>query len=181
MTLFTHSGQLPHHIDCFADSAFFAKKPDGFKPVRWFGLTSRYGEMWGCTVMLENGAVYRNIPPHAMAFCPDPGHSWTAADAQVWECYGPQFTTLVYGVLDGLECLIKPNFGGRYLFTAVPIGDGFSREPAQSKEFMFCATNHGRLAIRPTDQILFRDKSFTAPATDWPKDLKRQRERWHCE
>lgn len=180
MTIYTHSGNLPYHMDIWADSAFFAKDPSGFWPVRWFGLTSKYGHMWGCNILLECGAVYRNIPPHALAFCERPQDCWQPHDAQTWDCYGPQFSTLVYDTLDGLDCITDDGHEGEYLFTAVPIGDGFSRDPRQSKEFMFLKLENGRLAIKPTDRVIFSDASFTKN-DGWPTGLKRQTQTWRCE
>jgi len=177
--IYTHSGNLPFHIDCYADTAFFMKEPSGFAPVRWFGLTSKYGEMWGCNLLLECGAVYRNIPPHAIAFVRDPYPMWGPSDAQKWDCYGPQFSTLEYTALVNLDCTTMDGHEGCYLFTAVPLFDGFSRDPGQSKEFMFLKLDNGRLSIVSTDMVLFRDKSFTTGG--WPKGLKRQSETWHCE
>jgi hypothetical protein len=67
----------------------------------------------------------------------------------------------------------KSEHDGEYLFTAAPIGDGFSAEPEQSKEFYFIALkNIGRFTAQPTNHVLIKDKSFAEPA--WPKFLKRQ-------
>jgi hypothetical protein len=181
MTIYTHSGNLPHHLDIYADSSFFAKEPSGFWPVRWFGLTAKYGEMWGCNLMLECGAVYRNIPPHALAFREDPEPVWEPGQAQAWDCYGPQFTTLIYDVLVNVDCVTNHGHEGTYLFTAVPLFDGFSKDPSQSKEFMFIRLDNGRLTIKSTDMVLFKDKSFTSKEAEWPRGLKKQTEVWHCE
>jgi hypothetical protein len=177
--IYSNSGPLPYHLDIYADSAFFARKPFGFWPVRWFGLVSKYGLAWGCNVMLESGAIYRNLPPHALAFKPNPD-DWTIQQAQRWDCYGPQFSVLVYPALDGLDCQTVDGHEGVYLFTVAPMNDAFSRDPRQSKEFTFVRLNNGRLTIQPTDKVVFRDKSFTT-STEWPKGLKRQTEEWRCE
>ena len=177
--IYSNSGPLPFHLDIYADSTFFACEPSGFWPVRWFGLVSRYGLAWGCNVMLENGAIYRNLPPHALAFKPDPD-AWTIQQAQRWDCYGPQFSVLVYPALDGLDCQTVDGHEGVYLFTVAPMSDAFSRDPRQSKEFTFIRLNNGRLTIQPTDKVVFRDKSFTT-STEWPTNLKRQTEDWRCE
>ena len=82
-----------------------------------------------------------------------------------------------------LECVAK--VAGRevradYLFTAIPLGDGFSEAPDQSKEFMFLRTDGERLTILPTNKVLFLDASFTTGAV-WPSDLKTMRETYSCE
>lgn len=178
--IYTHSGNLPYHMDILADAAFFSTE-SGFVPVRWFGLSARYGKMWGCHLMLECGAVYRNVPPHALAFNDKPMTPWHEHDAQMWDCFGAQFTTLVYGTLEGLDCVTSDDDAGMYLFTAVSLFDGFSRDPRQSKEFMFIKLDNGRLSIRSTDHVLFKDKSFTDDNATWPDNLKRQTEEWSCE
>lgn len=174
--IYSGSGDLPHHLYVHVDSSFI-RTTTGFEPAVWFGLASKPGEMWGCHVMLECGAVYRNVPPHAIAFKPDPC-PWEPTAAQLWDCYGPQFSTHEYAYLKGLDAQTKTHLG-RYLFTAIPLFDGYTRAPDQSKEFMFLALDNGRLTIQPTDKVLFHDKSFTEP--DWPMNIKRQTDTYSCE
>jgi hypothetical protein len=182
---FSLVGELPRHIYCFVDSAFTHKEPCGFIPAVWFGLVSYPGRTWGCTVMLESGAIYRNISAHAIAFTPQPARfEWQPSDAQTWDCYGERFTTLEYKYLAGLNCLAKTRNGewlGKYLFTAAPVGDGFSAYPEQAKEFCFIQLHNGRLTIQPTNQVVFSEQSFTNDNLALPKGLKRQTEIYHAE
>jgi hypothetical protein len=132
--------------------------------------------------MLECGAVYRAVPPHALAFDPQPELDWRPHHAQRWDCYGREFSTIEYTYLRGMEVVAKCSDtlrGGDYLFTAAPIDDGFSRHPEQAKEFMFIKLNTGRLTIQPTDKVLFYDRSFTV--SEWPTDLKTTTETYNCE
>jgi hypothetical protein len=139
--------------------------------------------MWGCTIMLECGAVYRAVPPHALAFQENPNPLWGDANAQTWDCYGRDFSTIEYTYLRGLTVDSKDIDGcehrGEYLFTVAPIDDGFSRYPEQAKEFMFIKLDNGRLTIQPTDKVLFHDSSFVTP--QWPTDLKTTTETYSCE
>ena len=170
-------GELPRHIYCYVDSTFTHKEPHGFLPCVWFGLVSYPGRVWGCTVMLECGAIYRNVPAHAIAFRPWPAQPWNASEAQTWDCYGEDFTVLEYKYLAGLECKAKTisgEFEGQYLFTAAPIGDGFSAYPEQAKEFCFIELDIGRLTIQPTDKVVFRERSFTDNKLEFPKGMRRQ-------
>lgn len=182
---FSVAGQLPRHHYVFVDSTFTHKEPVGFIPAVWFGLASVPGRMWGCTVMLESGAVYRNLPPHVLAFRSDPEPLWTPQDAQRWDCYGERFSTIEYQYLSGLDVLAMIGMGtvrGKYLFTAAPIGDGFSLYPEQAKEFTFVKLDNGRLTVQPTNYVIFREKSFTTnPDMQWPTGLKRQTDIWTCE
>lgn len=186
--LYTHVGDLPRHYDCWVDDAAVLAEPKGeVVPCRWFGLTSHPGRVWGCTVLLESGAVYRDIPPHRMAFRADAVAEWTPSLAQRWDCYSWAFATLVYSALDGLRCEAvcgpdKRAEAGRYLFTAAPVGDGFTEDPRQAKQFMFVALDNGRMTIQPTNRVVFRDGSWTtAKAGEWPTGLRATEEVVRCE
>lgn len=167
--LFTASGSLPKHLYVSVDGAYVGSH--GAHNAVWFGLHSHVGRAWGCTVLLESGAVYRNLPPHALFWGPTPA-PWTIEQAQLWDCYSPQFSTHTYTYLDGLSAIAKvcgQDVPCTYLFTAIPVGDGFTEEPSQDKEFMFLKTAYGRLTIQPTNRVRFVDKSFTDTEANWPK------------
>ena len=177
-------GELPRHIYCFVDSSFTHTCPNGFIPCVWFGLVSYPGRTWGCTVMLECGAIYRNVPAHAIAFHKFPQEPWSADEAQTWDCYGEQFTTLEYKYLSGLDCKVKCKdaaYDGKYLFTVAPIGDGFSAYPEQAKEFCFIQLYLGRLTVQPTNHVVFRERSFTDNKLEFPSGLRRQTDVWSAE
>lgn len=171
-------GPLPKHLYCYADQRFFRRDKSGFEPVMWLGLVSFPGRCWGCTVMTEEGAIYRNLPPHAIAFREDGVPNWTPDDAQRWNCYGTDFTALIYPTLAELKCRVKTagiTIPGFYLFTVAPVGDAYSDAPDQAKEFTFVELVNGRLAVMPTNNVLFADASFTRPKAKWPTDLTRQK------
>jgi len=184
--IYTLTGQLPRHLYVWVDTNHTHKEPYGFVPAVWYGLVSYPGRMWGCTVMLESGAIYRNLPAHAIAFNPTPfsEENWTEQDAQTWDCYGYGFTALEYDYLKGLECRARANgqeHTGKYLFTVAPVGDGFSAAPEQAKEFIFLATDSGRLTVQPTNHVVFRERSFTDNLLKFPEGLKRQDLIWTAE
>jgi hypothetical protein len=176
--MYSGSGDLPKHIYCYVNSAIIREKGEGYEPCVWFAIHSHPGRMWGCHIMLECGAVYRNVPPHHLAFSPNPD-AWTQHDAQIWNCYGSQFSTIEYTFLSGMKVQTKSRGSGNYLFTAIPLNDGFSAAPEQSKEFMFCEMESRRLAILPTNMLLFEDKSFGE--VEWPTDLKTLSHIWSVE
>jgi len=180
MTLFTASGSLPRHQYVHVEGSFLGLT--GLHRAVWFGLHATQGRAWGCTVMLEAGAVYRNLPPQAIAFTTTPGN-WTIKQAQLWDCYGAQFSLHVYDYLDGLSAVARvqgEDVRCSYLFTAIPVNDGYTAEPEQDKEFMFLRTEQGRLTIQPTNRVRFIDKSFTDPLLGWPR-LSVSRTIWSCE
>lgn len=176
-------GSLPKHRYVWVDSAFTHAEPCGFVPAVWFGLVSIPGRMWGCNVMFESGAVYRSVPPQAIAFSPHPVTDWTAQKAELWDCYGYQWHATEYTYLRGLRCLAfidNEKYDGSYMFTAVPIGDGFSDAPEQAKEFMFIELDNSRLTIQPTNRVRFIDRSFTDESQEVPR-LRLQTEVYSCE
>lgn len=179
--IYTASGSLPTHQYVWVDSSFIRHDKKGFERAVWFGLNSHPGRAWGCHVMLECGAVYRNLPPNAIAFSENPmipDDGWHVTDAQVWNCYGRQFSLHCYEYLSGLRVQLADNSNGTYLFTAIPFGDGFSDYPEQSKEFMFIRTDNDLLVIVPTNELLFIEESFTI--NDWPTDLKTMNQVYTC-
>jgi hypothetical protein len=180
--LYTGSGNIPNHIYCWVDSSVVRKdgKENTFEPCVWFGLHSKPGLAWGCHVMLECGAVWRGVPPHKLAFSATPEENWTLLDSQIWDCYGDQFSVVQYDYLKGQRAEIRSNkLFGHYLFTAIPMNDGFTMEPSQSKEFMFIQLENGRLSIMPTNELRFHDKSYTEG--DWPTNIKLNTKSWRVE
>lgn len=175
------SRNLPHHLYVWVDASYVRSAGEGFEPAVWFAVRAQPNRAWGCHVVLECGAVYRNVPPQALAFSADPADSWTLRQAQVWDCYGRDFDVIRYDYLADLQARYD---GGderaTYLFTACPYGDGFSMAPEQSKEFMFMRTAGDRLLIRPTNMLLFTERSFTED-TGWPTDIVTSRQVWECE
>jgi hypothetical protein len=179
---------IPKHQYVFIDSSFTHKEPLGFIPAVWFGIVSFPGRVWGCNVMLESGAIYRNLPPNAMAFDNKTGVNWSAHEAQCWSCYGYDFTVFEYDYLRGIGCAARIGdeqelkYFGKYLFTIAPMEDAFSAVPEQAKEFQVIRLNNNRLTIQPTDRVLFFDSSFQKIApTTFPTGLKRQTEITTCD
>lgn len=176
---YTLIGELPRHIYCYVDTKHTHVRERGFAKAVWFGLVSYPGRVWGCNVMLESGAIYRNVPSHGIAFSEYAQERWYPAEAQTWDCYGTGFTTLEYNYLSGLECKVMlqnppKEMTGHYLFTAAPVGDAFSAAPDQAKEFTFVKLENDRLTIQPTNQIVFWEQSFTDGKFEFPKGLARQ-------
>jgi hypothetical protein len=183
---FTGIGELPVHRYVFVDSLYTHEEPHGFIPAVWFGLVSIPNRVWGCTVLLEDGACFRNLPPMALATGPQPEPSWTAQDAQRWDCYGSQFATMDYQYLRELDVDVRTNgntYPGSYLFSVAPVEDGFSRHPGQAKEFTWVALSNGRLTVQPTNHVRFHERSFTQhpPSAHFPRGLRRQTDIYSCE
>lgn len=181
MTLYTHAGAFPAHQYVWVD----ANALGTHEPLRgvWFGLTCWPGRAFGCHVLLECGAVYRNVPLHQLGAVKNPP-SWTPAQAQTWDAYGWQFSTLEYPYLASMNVKVRLQDGakhdGAYLFTLAPVGDAFSAAPSQSKEFYFVQLINGRFTAQPTNHVLVEDRSFTT-ALEWPTFLRRQQDWYSAE
>jgi len=175
--IYSGAGPLPRHRYCFVEPNTFGN--EDWLRVAWFGLVSHPGRTWGCHVMLECGAVYRNVPLHRLSH-KTTDTLWSTDQAQTWDCYGHEFSVVEYPFLEAMPVIARLRSGekieGRYLFTAIPMLDGFSLEPEQSKEFYFIALENGRFTAQPTNHVLVKDKSFVTNV-EWPK-LKRQTEVW---
>jgi len=135
--------------------------------------------------MLKSGAVYREVPLHALSFKDDWLEVWTPFLAQRWDCYGTEFSTICYKYLYGLDakarCGDTEEHEGKYLFTAVPIGDAYSEAPDEAKEFAFIQLDNGRITCQPTNRVLFIDKSFTDRDAKWPTHLRALEQTYHAE
>ena len=67
----TYALDLPYHIYGYVDKQFLTNFHEtGTEPAVWFGLLTPANRALGLTVMLECGAVYRGLPPHAWMFSP---------------------------------------------------------------------------------------------------------------
>ena len=182
-------GPLPRHLYVWVDTTYThaVMQTPKYQPAVWFGLVSLPGRMWGCTVMLESGAVYRALPPMAIAFAAQPpDEDWYQSphEAQTWDCYGTDFSVIEYPYLAGLRCLAKTDTivqPGRHLFAVAPVGDGFSSVPEQAKEFHFLQLDSGRLNIQPTNRVVYQDASFTIANASFPVGMKSQTDIYRCE
>lgn len=182
--IYSHSGPIPKHRYVWLEPSAVGDH-DWIQAV-WFGLVSYPGRAWGCNVLLECGAIYRNVPLNKLStvneYKTNLGANWTPANAQAWDCYGYQFSVVEYPFLAEMAVAVKMKnveLWGTYMFSLSPIGDGWSNAPQQAKEFEFIELDNGRFTAQPTDRILFDDKSFSTMA--WPKFIRRQTEKVSCE
>lgn len=183
--LYSKSGDIPIHQYCFVEQSYITGgELHGVEPCVWFGIVAYTGRVWGCQIMLKSGAVYREVPIHALSFIDQP-MPWLPQLAQRWDCYGIQFSTLCYKYLYGLDAIARcgddREYEGKYLFTAIPIGDAYSEAPDEAKEFAFVQLDNGRIACQPTNRVLFIDKSFTDRPARWPTHLRPLETTYHSE
>lgn len=174
---YSGSGDLPHQYVWIQPGAI--GDHDWLRAV-WFGLSAYPGRAWAAHVLLACGAIYRSVPLHSLA-SQRTDTDWTPAQAATWDAYGYDFSVIEYVYLRGAETLSRTQDGathrGQYLCSIVPIGDGWSAWPEQSKELVLSALDSGRYTLQPTNHVLVRDASWT-DELEWPAFLRRQTE-WH--
>lgn len=175
---------IPHQY-VYVDAEAVSSKPQAPLPAVWLAVHSVPGRMFGATILLESGALYRDVPLHRLATRPDaPG--WRPDEAQHWNAYGPDVQVIRLPYLDGLRLTAKcgrvrtREYAGAYVCSLQPLGDDYSRAPEQDKTFTLIALDHGRYTCQPTDRVLVHDASFTR-VEGWPTDLIRNRATWSCE
>lgn len=180
--IYSKIGPIPVHQYVQVNSLFTHKKSQGLVEAMWTGITSIPGRAWGINVILrDGGAMYRNLPPHSVFFR-DHDSSWTIQQAQLWDCYSYDFTTLANPHLRGMRMQAKIGgelYSGEYLFNVTHVNDGWSDAPEQDKDFYFIKLDIGRLTIQPTNRITFQDKSFIV--SDKIPKLRLSEEIYSCE
>lgn len=173
--MFTKYGSIPHHKYILVDSSFTHESPIGWQEAMWVGVTSIPGRAWGLNVVFRlGGMLYRNVPPHAVAFAPEPESLWCVDNAQAWNCYSDHFVVYDDPVLAGMRLNAKTSAGtqpGEFMFATGHMRDGWSEAPEQDKMFMWCRLDNGRLTIQPNNHVTFFDSSFIINSQPKPRLL----------
>jgi hypothetical protein len=154
---------LPFHVYGYVDKRFLSQhEVSGWEEAVWFAITTSRNRAAGLTVLLENGAVYRQLPPHAFAFSTDAVPEWSLRNACAWDCFGGDVQVIEYTYLTDLTVELLPTGPkGSYLFTIEFDNDGFSKYPAQSKCLHCIRTDNGRLTMQPNNYLRWTEMSFT--------------------
>lgn len=177
------TSSIPELKVVWVDTRFTHDEPVGFQEALWVQTTATPDRSWGVTVVFRNGGMmYRNLPPHAVAFDPnDHQQCWFLDHAQLWNCYGYQYEHMVCQHLADSQVRVKIGkeiFGGHYLFQTSFIKDSYSLQPEQDKTFIWVRLYNNRLTIQPTNRVTFRDASFIID--DIIPKLKLQTEIYRC-
>ena len=166
----------------WVDTRFTHEEPIGFQEAEWVQTVAIPDRAWGLNVVFRSGGMmYRNLPPHAIAFDICPERKWDLDSAQLWNCYGMQYEHMDCDHLGDSQVRVKVRneiISGRYLFQTSFIGDSYSMTPEQDKTFMWVQLFNGRLTIQPTNRVTFFDPSFIE-FSDIPK-LKLQDIIYRC-
>jgi hypothetical protein len=165
------------------DTRFTHEEPIGFQEAEWVQTVAIPDRAWGLNVVFRRGgAMYRNIPPHAISFG-NQSLPWSLNQSQLWNCYGYQHEHMVCDHLGDSEVMANVRgewIKGRYLFQTSFIDDSYSLQPEQDKTFFWIRLDNDRLTILPTNKVTFIDASFvdTTKPLEW---LKLQTEIYRCD
>ena len=82
---------IPHQY-VYVDAEAVSSEPQAPLPAVWLAVQSVPGRMFGATLLLESGALYRDVPLHRLATRPD-APAWRPDEAQHWNAYGDRKST----------------------------------------------------------------------------------------
>lgn len=182
-----HNIDLPHHryVHVLASAVLLDTDERATIPAVWWGMSATPGRMFGCHVLLENGAIVVDLPLHVLRHGAMSVAEWDARDAQRWDCYGAAMQAHQPAYLSGLPCqVLTPDHAdtrwfGNLWFYLDHVGDGFSIEPAQHKHHWVVALSNGAFTCVPQDLLLVEESSFTEVKGIPP--VRRQDTVWSCE
>lgn len=83
------TSSIPELKVVWVDTRFTHEEPIGFQEALWVQTTATPDRAWGITVVFRKGGMmYRNLPPHAIAFdMTNHETCWFIDNAQLWNCY----------------------------------------------------------------------------------------------
>jgi hypothetical protein len=183
-----HNIDLPRHRYVYVceDAVLRRGNPLQTIPAVWWGMSATPGRMFGCHVLLENGAVVVDLPLHVLRqHAIGAAVLWYPEDAQRWDAYGAQLAAHEPAYLSGLSCEVlspthtRTGMTGTLWFYVDHVRDGYSLEPAQHKHHWVVALDNGAFTCVPQDMLLVTERSFTA-VTGVPP-IERQVRLWTCE
>lgn len=136
------------------------------------GVKSLHSRALGFHVLLRNGALFWNLPIHALCHQPAAAKKWTLDQLQLWDCFDYSFTVHRFARLEGLGCAVrlkgvKEWQAGGYVWTIdwcqpdPGIMDvGVSEFPAEHKCGHLVALADGNFALLPNNRIRWLDQAF---------------------
>ena len=172
--------ELPRHLYGYVRRSFLSNNErTGFEPAVWFALTCPKNRAFGLTVLLQCGALYRELPPHAFSFT-QTAAPCTIQSAQAYDCFGGDAQAIAYDYLRDVPVTLKTGETGEYVVSVEFFNNGFSDYPAESKTLHGLRLDDGRLTFQPGNHFTVYDSSFTDLRGDvsW---LRRQTDVWGVE
>ena len=179
---------------CFVRKEFLYNLQDHhgeFEPAYAFGVRSVQCKAIGFHVGLDNGAVFWNLPIHALVHKTD-APNIPLDFLELWDCFGPNFSVTQFTFLKELRCdvILKDRsvVQGVYMFTidwsSTDPGEvdvTFSEIPQEHKCAHIIKLDNGLYAAQPNNRILWRQSSFIVKRSEPLPDYKINTHKWVCE
>ncbi len=155
-----------------------------------FGVKTIPGRALMFEVLLENGAVFSELPIHAFVDINIDRDMYPliekVSSLQLWDSPSYHHTVMKYDVLAGLNCRVylprisKTPLNGRYMFTIDYAESPLSELPDEHKATHIIKLDIGVYCAQPNNRVLFSDASFTKHDKIKP-DYKINKQIWVCE
>jgi hypothetical protein len=162
-----------------------------FENAYAFGVRSVQCRALGFHVALDNGAVFWNLPIHALVHRPVAPHI-PLDFLELWDCFGPNISVTQFTFLKELRCDVllkdRTTAQGVYMFTidwsATDPGEidvTFSEVPSEHKCAHLIRLDNGLFAAQPNNRVLWRQSSFVVKRDGERPDYKLNTHKWVCE
>lgn len=168
MTLNTRIGDVPP-FQCYVRKQFLRAEQDSvgdWVEAIVIGAVLRKDMALGFTVLLESGALWYDVPIHALSL--QAGVPWTELRiCQMWDCLSDQWSAHRYDHLRYLAVKVRLNnycqtvADADYLFTIEMLNSFYADDPSEHKTFNILALTTGQIVAYPNNRCQFVDKTFT--------------------
>lgn len=157
-------------IQVFVDNKFLLETPtEEFSYAHLISIRAMQNQCLQFTVLLESGALYTGLPPHAIFF-EEKFTERTLQEVIMWDNISNNIDVVTFDTLLYMPCevlLINNQItSGSYLFTIDYVGkDDLSRSAEHWKQLHVIRGNDGRMYIYPQYRIKFLDRGLCLKGT----------------
>lgn len=152
------------------------------------GVKSLQGRALGFHVLFRDGALFWNLPVHALAWKEHAAYR-ELSELQLWDCASYEVAVTTFDRLPGADVRVRLGKGwegGAYVTTvdwAAPGPDRIDTTLAELPEEAKCAhlvaLADGNYCLQPNNRVRFVDKSFTT--APFHPTYRTQTREWVCE
>ena len=181
----TRLGDIPP-FECVVRREFLRAHKDGhgeYENGIAIGAVVRKDAALCFTVLLESGALWYELPIHAVAL--KEGPTIALPTAQMWDCLSDNWTAHCYDHLRHLNVSVKLNGNddldpmmGDYMFTIDFMDSFYADHPGEHKTLNIIGMPTGAIVAYPNNRCVFADKTFTKPL---PRNYLRSDRHYFCE
>lgn len=176
----TRIGDVPP-FHCFVRKEFLygGLKRNEYEECIVIGAVVRKDMALCFTVLLESGALWYELPLHALTMVQGP-RTYSLPELQMWDCLSDVWTVHRYDHLRHLDVKVvleledgkKVKSDGRYLFTIDMMDAFYADHPAEHKTFNIIALWSGEIVAYPNNRCIFEDKTFTKVPAERPQYVR---------